>query len=113
LKSDGFKEKSFEFVEMNATMAKVLGNNSYIAAEIENPLNITIGDGQYYNGYYNAPLDPNTAYRVFVRIATMTRDKVCGQCCRSFSQFIDCVYVLCGKPYLRIGFLIYWTIFLF
>lgn len=63
---------------MNSTTSKAIGNDSYLAAEIVNLINFTnftIGDGQYYNGFYNAPLKRKTAYRIHFRIITIKYDK--------------------------------------
>lgn len=38
----------------------------YVTAEIEG-YHVTVGDGMLYNGYYNAPLEPDTMYKVFTR----------------------------------------------
>lgn len=71
LSSSDFNQDNFEFLQVNATKSKAIANNSYMAAEIGNPKNFTIGDGRHYNGYYNAPLERKTAYRVHVRLITM------------------------------------------
>ncbi|XP_031562352.1 deleted in malignant brain tumors 1 protein-like [Actinia tenebrosa] len=65
----------FVYSEVNVTMATHMGNDSYITAEILSPItNLTIGDGQYYHGYYNAPLEPGSMYRVHIRIVTMAME---------------------------------------
>jgi hypothetical protein len=48
--------------------AKILGSNLVS--------NFTIGDGKYYNGYYNAPLERGSTYRVFVRAVTKAQNGV-------------------------------------
>lgn len=59
---------------------KIVFSDSYIAAEVPaNPndaISFTIGDGLYYHGYYNIPLEPGCTYRVHVRIVTMAMDEV-------------------------------------
>uniref|UniRef100_A0A1Y1KDU2 Receptor protein-tyrosine kinase n=1 Tax=Photinus pyralis TaxID=7054 RepID=A0A1Y1KDU2_PHOPY len=47
--------------------------NYYIAAEIEPQdilKNFTVGDGKTYGSYYNAPLQPNTIYRVLLGVVS-------------------------------------------
>jgi hypothetical protein len=69
----------FAFNEVNITIATNMGINAYIAAELQGPRlirKLTIGDGQYYNGYYNAPLKPGCTYTVFVRVVTKAIDGV-------------------------------------
>jgi hypothetical protein len=54
-------------------------DNPYVTAEILGSTlvaNFTIGDGKYYNGYYNAPLEPASTYRVFVRAVTKAQNGV-------------------------------------
>ena len=68
-------------------MAK--GDQYYIAARFERdkeqvPRKFVLGDGGTYGGYTNAPLEPMTQYKVYVRAATEVngvRDKtkiICG-----------------------------------
>ena len=38
--------------------------------------NFTIGDGKYYNGHYNVPLEPGTTYNVAVRAVTRAQNGV-------------------------------------
>ena len=65
------------------------GNRYYIAArfvrdEQQVPKKFVLGDGETYGGYTNAPLEPMTKYKVYVRAATEVngvRDKIkiiCG-----------------------------------
>lgn len=72
LSSNDFREDKFEFLPVNATTSKAIGNDSYMTAETVNPMNFTIGDGMYY-GYYNAPLEPKTTYRAHVRAITVRK----------------------------------------
>jgi hypothetical protein len=54
---------------------KVNITTAYIAAELQGPSlipKLTIGDGQYYNGYLNKPLKPGRNYRIYVRVVTKT-----------------------------------------
>jgi hypothetical protein len=75
-KSNG-QAPPFIFNEVNVTMAIQMGNDSYITAEILGPIsNLTIGDGQYYHGYYNAPLKPGCNYGIYVRTVTRAMDGV-------------------------------------
>lgn len=49
------------------------GSSVYITAEVlysNGSLNFTVGDGRFYNGYHNAPLEPGCAYKVHIRIVT-------------------------------------------
>jgi hypothetical protein len=65
----------------NITMATNNDSPVYITAEVlysTSPSNFTIGDGLYYNGYYNAPLDPGCAYKVHMRIVTKASSGVSG-----------------------------------
>ena len=38
--------------------------------------NLTVGDGKFYNGYYNAPLEAGTTYTVFARTVTNAQNGV-------------------------------------
>jgi hypothetical protein len=63
----------------NNTMATKFCLSPYITAEIPGSSlvpNLTIGDGQYYNGYYNAPLAPGSMYKIFARVVTKATDGV-------------------------------------
>ena len=58
----------FTFREVNITTAMKKHYTSYLTAEILGPVsNLTIGDGQYYHGYYSAPLEPGCSYKIHVR----------------------------------------------
>ena len=51
------------------------GDRYYIAARFERnieqvPRKFVLGDGEIYGGYNNAPLEPMTIYKVYVRAAT-------------------------------------------
>ena len=51
------------------------GDRYYIAARFERdkeqvPRKFVLGDGEIYGGYKNAPLEPMTKYKVYVRAAT-------------------------------------------
>ena len=51
------------------------GDRYYIAARFERdkeqvPKKFVLGDGEIYGGYKNAPLEPMTKYKVYVRAAT-------------------------------------------
>ena len=51
------------------------GDRYYIAARFEQnieqvPRKFVLGDGEIYGGYKNAPLEPMTKYKVYVRAAT-------------------------------------------
>ena len=51
------------------------GDQYYIAARFERdkeqvPRKFVLGDGLTYGGYKNAPLEPKTKYKVYVRAAT-------------------------------------------
>ena len=60
------------------------GNRYYIAArfvrdEEQVPKKFVLGNGDTYGGYNNAPLEPRTKYKVYVRAATEVngvRDKI-------------------------------------
>ena len=65
------------------------GDQYYIAARFDRdkeqvPRKFVLGDGEIYGGYKNAPLEPMTQYKVYVRAATEVngvRDKtkiICG-----------------------------------
>ena len=59
--------------------AKEEGSRFYIAAmfkksEVPNPF--TVGNGKVYNGYYNAPLEPVTKYRIHFRGVSQGPDGV-------------------------------------
>ena len=74
---------------LNYKEAMANGNRYYIAArfvrdEQQVPKKFVLGDGETYGGYTNAPLEPITKYKVYVRAATEVngvRDKIkiiCG-----------------------------------
>ena len=51
------------------------GDQYYLAARFERdkgqvPRKFVLGDGETYGGYNNAPLEPMTKYKVYVRAAT-------------------------------------------
>ena len=51
------------------------GDQYYIAARFDRekeqvPRKFVLGDGEIYGGYKNAPLEPMTQYKVYVRAAT-------------------------------------------
>ena len=51
------------------------GDQYYLAARFERdkgqvPRKFVLGDGETYGGYNNAPLEPMTEYKVYVRAAT-------------------------------------------
>ena len=51
------------------------GDQYYLAARFERdkgqvPRKFVLGDGETYGGYSNAPLEPMTEYKVYVRAAT-------------------------------------------
>jgi len=55
--------------------AKANGDRYYIAATfhrgaLNGPKDFVLGDGKTYEGYLNAPLEPETKYKVYVRGAT-------------------------------------------
>ena len=55
--------------------AKANGDKYYIAARFErgtldSPREFVLGDGKTYGGYQNAPLEPDTKYKAYVRAAT-------------------------------------------
>ena len=59
--------------DYNEAMAN--GDRYYIAARFERekeqvPKKFVLGDGEIYGGYKNAPLEPMTKYKVYVRAAT-------------------------------------------
>ncbi|XP_031559299.1 deleted in malignant brain tumors 1 protein-like isoform X2 [Actinia tenebrosa] len=59
-----------EVSSLNCYRSSIKVNHSYVTAEILGSSlvgNFTIGDGNYYHGYYNVPLEPGSTYRVFVR----------------------------------------------
>ena len=67
-------------METCSTITKTVFNGSYIAAEVpaspNNASSFTIGDGLYYHGFRNVPLEPGCMYRVHVRIVTIAMDGV-------------------------------------
>ena len=55
--------------------AKANGDRYYVAASFDRgtlngPRDFVLGDGKTYGGYLNAPLEPETKYKVYVRGAT-------------------------------------------
>lgn len=59
--------------------AKQRGSRFYLAAEfrgLDVPQSFVLGDGKYYENYYNAPLEPATRYRVYVRGVTKDQNGV-------------------------------------
>ena len=66
--------------------AMASGDQYYIAARFERdkeqvPRRFVLGDGETYGGYNNAPLEPMTKYKVYVRAATEVngvRNKIIG-----------------------------------
>ena len=66
--------------------AMASGDQYYIAARFERdkeqvPRQFVLGDGETYGGYKNAPLEPMTKYKVYVRAATEVngvRNKIIG-----------------------------------
>ena len=53
--------------------SKRVGSRFYVAAEFRGtdvPAKFVLGDRKHYEGYYNAPLEPSTRYRVYVRGVT-------------------------------------------
>jgi len=60
-------------LDYNEAMAN--GDRHYIAARFDRdkeqvPRKFVLGDGETYGGYKNAPLEPMTKYKVYVRAAT-------------------------------------------
>ena len=54
------------------------GDQYYIAARFDRdkeqvPRKFVLGDGETYGGYNNAPLEPMTKYKVYVRAATKVK----------------------------------------
>ncbi|XP_031563150.1 scavenger receptor cysteine-rich type 1 protein M130-like [Actinia tenebrosa] len=82
LQSFNTQQKRFEFKIINYTTSANLKHESYITAEIDSSYllknNFTIGDLSFTHGndgFTNEPLQPETPYRVYVRIATDSHDK--------------------------------------
>ncbi|XP_031564287.1 neurotrypsin-like [Actinia tenebrosa] len=66
-----------EVSSLNCYRSSMKVNQPYVTAEIlgSNLVgNFTIGDGSYYQGYYNTPLESGSTYRVFVRAVTMAQN---------------------------------------
>ena len=67
-------------VETCSTITKTVFIDSYIAAEVpaspNDATNFTIGDGLFYHGYHNVPLEPGCLYMIHVRTATIAMNGV-------------------------------------
>ena len=58
--------------------SKILTSLQRLSTSPNDAISFTIGDGLYYHGYYNVPLDPGCLYRVHVRIVTISMNGVIG-----------------------------------
>jgi len=63
----------FRFYEIRANK---VGQSSSWVLEIDGIHSFTIGDGKYYNGSYNVPLEPGTTYHFAVRAVTKAQNGV-------------------------------------
>ena len=66
-------------ISNHSTAAKT-GKKFYIAAQFKPadfPNEFVVGDGKVYDGYYNAPLNPETVYKVHVRAVGTDEQGVC------------------------------------
>ncbi|KXJ07932.1 Scavenger receptor cysteine-rich type 1 protein M130 [Exaiptasia diaphana] len=94
-------------METCSSITKTVFKDSYIAAEVpaspNDATSFTIGDGLYYHGYHNVPLEPGCVYRVYLRIVTMAMDgkKILGK--SSFVRFATTSFPVENPPEFQIS----------
>ncbi|KAK3704226.1 hypothetical protein QZH41_007849 [Actinostola sp. cb2023] len=68
--------KENKLIKFYEILTNKVGNSSSWVLEIDGIRSFTIGDGKYYNGSYNVPLEPGTTYNVSVRAVTKAQNGV-------------------------------------
>ncbi|KAM4708196.1 receptor-type tyrosine-protein phosphatase epsilon-like [Discoglossus pictus] len=80
------RNTSTEYMQCSATYNNSTTNSSvYIAAllpayNVSRPMTLTLGDGQHYGGYFNAPLNHDHNYTVYVRVTSTWKEEKKSSC---------------------------------